>query len=110
MLVCPTPRANSRSKSASAPERQTLRCTSRGADATGYATDDGFVVMKGSWLSLQTTTSFVTCKQEVKMREAFLKDGTIVGDRLTRDVPCPSISSAAKFVMGASANGKKEWK
>ena len=83
---------------------------SRGTDATGYATDDGFVVIKGSRISLQTTTSFKTCKQEVKMRETLLKDGTIVDDRLTRDVICPSISSAAKFVMGASANGKKEWK
>lgn len=103
--------ANSRSAaSAPLPDRKFLRCLSRGTDATGYATDDGFVVIKGSRISLQTTTSFKTCKQEVKMRETLLKDGTIVDDRLTRDVICPSISSAAKFVMGASANGKKEWK
>ena len=107
---CPTLRADSRPVAVSLPDRKILRCTSRGADATGYVTEDGFVVMKRSRLVLQVTTSFKTCKQEVKMRETFLKDGTIVGDRLMRDVTCPSISSAAKLVMGASANGKKEWK
>lgn len=105
-----TPCGNTCPVSISLPGRKILRCASRGSDATGYATDDGFVVIKGSRLSLQTTTSFKTCKQEVKMREMLLKDGSILGDRLTRDVICPSISSAAKFVMGTSANGKKEWK
>lgn len=92
------------------PRRDVLFCVSRGADAKGYRDTDGFVVLAGSRICLDPAKSFVACKCEVGMREKFLKDGTIVGDKLTRDVKCSSISSAARLVMAVSANGKREWK
>lgn len=85
----------------------------KGANASGQATSEGFVVLKGSKIANSITKSYP--KNWKKLRDSLMQDSIIVqNDNLeysfTRDYLFTSPSSAAAIVMGRSANGLTEWK
>ncbi len=85
---------------------------SRGADAQGISTPEGFVVLKDSRIAAETTPSLT--ENYIRIREAMLSNDTLVKDgkmlRLTKDTLFSSPSTAASVVMGRCANGLTEWK
>lgn len=87
----------------------------RNADATGYLTDEGFVVRKGSIATPDTTPSLKTRNLGYyNLRTRLVDEGVLVpqGDLLvfSRDYVFSSPSAAAATVMGRAANGRTEWK
>ena len=83
-------------------EHTLLHGSSRKAQATGYVTAEGFVVLKGSSLSEAVTNSCP--KGALLLREQHPES------ILTHDVFCLSPSAAAAFVTGTSVNGRDWWK
>lgn len=81
----------------------------RGADAKGFIVADGFVVMKGSKIAYNTTTSMSL--PLIKLRSELMSNGTIdLNYEFVKDYVFTSPSSAAAIVMGRNANGRTEWK
>ncbi|MCH5206466.1 MAG: GIY-YIG nuclease family protein [Oscillospiraceae bacterium] len=81
----------------------------RGANASGYAVTDGFVVKKDSIVAGSTTQSFSDSLK--RYRDNLYSDGIInSANTLTRDYVFTSPSLAAAVVMGRNANGRTEWK
>jgi hypothetical protein len=84
----------------------------RGADAQGKPTSDGFVVFKGSKAALTTvpsiSSSFLKLRQKLIDRNVMRQ----IGDSLefSEDYVFSSPSTAAVMVMGRNANGLEEWK
>ena len=72
-------------------------CQAEGVDGRGYYTEEGMVVLKGSY-----------------GRKAAIEEGVLTWDEerlvLTRDVILKNPSPAASFLLGRSANGWTEWK
>jgi len=89
----------------------TIRPT-RGADAKGSPSSEGFVVFKGSKAARETTNSIPAAI--VKMREKLLQDGILAleGELFVfqDDHVFSSPSMAAAVVLAASANGMLEWR
>lgn len=81
----------------------------RGADATGVIVPDGFAVLKGSKIAIDTTNSF---GESLEKHRQSLLDKNIVGSNFefTKDWVFSSPSTAAAIVMGRRANGLTEWK
>lgn len=80
----------------------------RGATASGFPTNEGFVVLSGSRIAdaeVPSTAPVVTRK-----REALAADQSLQGQSLVKDVLFNSPSLAAAVVLGRSANGQVEWK
>ena len=91
-------------------EKQETYCISaaRGADARGFQTNEGFVVLKGSRIADSNVPS---TPQPIKAkRAALVVDKQVEGFVLTKDILFSSPSLAAAVVMGRSANGLVEWK
>jgi hypothetical protein len=91
--------------------RRILRCTGRGAEATGEYTEDGLVVFKGSTASVDTVPSAgesVHRRRERLQEDGILEtnDGMLV---FREDHAFNSPSGAAGTVLGRSANGWQEW-
>ncbi|MBR2413530.1 MAG: GIY-YIG nuclease family protein [Clostridia bacterium] len=81
----------------------------RGADAKGLLISDGFVVVKGSKVAVNTTPSM--SDNLVKLRNKLIDKAIINGDFIfTTDYVFTSPSLAASVVMGRSANGRTEWR
>lgn len=84
----------------------------RGADAIGEPTSEGFVVFKDSKVANPITNSYP--KSMKNMRDTMLEEGFIVkyngGLIIKDDYLFSSSSAAAMIVMGRSANGLVEWK
>ncbi|MBU3821615.1 GIY-YIG nuclease family protein [Flavobacteriaceae bacterium XHP0103] len=84
----------------------------RGANAMGQLTNEGFVVLKESEVANSITNSFP--KNLINLRESLISDGIIKKENnklaFTKDHLFTSPSSAAAIVMGRSANGLTEWK
>lgn len=84
----------------------------RGADAQGIQSTEGFVVFKGSMAASETVPS--TSDQTLKLRQTLFDRGilTKAHDSLefTEDYIFSSPSTAAAVVMGRPANGTIEWK
>ena len=81
----------------------------RGCDAKGFYSSNGFTVLKGSVIATKTAPSF-NWKEK---RESMLKEyGANDGDKLilSSDKTFSSVSTAASFCLGRSANGWTEWK
>lgn len=76
------------------------------ASGKGKITSDGFVVMKGSKLRMETTDS---CPQSALANREKYKH-VIVDGKLTEDVLLSSPSAAAAFLGGASLSGNDHWK
>lgn len=84
----------------------------RGANATGKTTSEGFVVFENSQVADPITNSYPKTMQ--KLRDTLISDGVIVKENdkliMKRDYLFSSSSSAAMIIMGRSANGLTEWK
>jgi len=84
----------------------------RGADAQGERSSDGFVVYKGSFAADSTTSSIAS--STLRLRQTLIDnedlkqiDGNYV---FTEDYIFSSPTTAAVIVMGRNANGLVEWK
>ncbi len=86
--------------------------SSRGTDAKGQLTNEGFVVLTGSAIATSYTKSYP--KYCVKLREKLLTDEVLVEKNnkivFVSDFLFNSPSAAASLVAGRSANGLMEWK
>lgn len=93
-------------------DQTTLLCCKGKAQAKGYRTTAGFVVLKGSTATLKTTPS---CPAgTLKLREKLVNKEVLAAEeeayRFTRDTTFSSPSYAASVVRGSSSNGLIEWK
>lgn len=87
----------------------------RGAKATGFISDEGFVVKGGSMATLDTVPSMETrMKNYFNLREKLISENILIksdsGYKFSTDYLFSSPSAAAAIVMGRSANGRIEWK
>lgn len=98
--------------SASVNEAEVLHTTRNGISARGVYDGERFVVLERSEIVKQPTASFP--KSMKAQRENAIANGDIAEENgklyLTKSVSFTSPSSAASFVLGASANGWTEWK
>lgn len=82
----------------------------RGANAEGYKTEDGFVVLANSKLSDETVAKFEeNYPNAYGLRNSLVADGKVVDGILKEDYLFSSISLAASVVLGRNAQGQKEW-
>ncbi len=81
----------------------------RGAEAQGQQTSEGFVVFKNSRIASTTTKS---CPKFIVELRANLRDSGVINsdDVFTENKVFSSPSTAAAVVMGRSANGLTEWR
>lgn len=85
--------------------------TLRGSKASGYASNDHFIVFKGSRIAADTVPSFAQYYPNAyDLRNQLISDGVIVNDLFTTDYDFDSLSLAASVVVGRTANGYREWK
>lgn len=88
-------------------------CSGSGSDGRGYYTDEGFVVLKGSYGRFEMVPSYAN-GPGARVRERYVSQGVIKpeGDRMVfqRDHIFSSPSTAAHVLMGRSANGWMEWR
>ena len=81
----------------------------RGADATGVVVSDGFAVLKGSSIAVNTVPSMSA--NLLQLRTSLITKGIIDSEyRFLKDHIFTSPSLAAAVVMGRNANGRTEWK
>jgi hypothetical protein len=84
----------------------------RGADALGEPTADGFVVFKGSKVADSTVPSLT--HNFMRLRDELIETGIIKKENgvleFSEDHVFSSPSTAAVMVMGRNANGLTEWK
>lgn len=86
-----------------------LKSVSKNVCAKGISVADGFTVLAGSKVSVQTTPSFSVPLQRI--RNKLLANGTIDEHFVfTSDYMFGSPSTAAAVVLGANANGRTAWK
>lgn len=89
-----------------------LSAKAKGAEARGYESADGFVVLRGSRFRGDEVPSclhyLVTIRRELEHQEALVRDA--LGLLLTQDYIFNSPSTAAGVALGRSANGRTEWK
>lgn len=80
-----------------------------GADATGVVVSDGFAVLKGSSIAINTVPSMSA--NLLQLRTSLITKGIIDSEyRFLKDHIFTSPSLAAAVVMGRNANGRTEWK
>ena len=84
-----------------------LICVKNGVQATAIRTSDGFVVKKGSILSMQPTKS---CPEFVLKKREQYKNAIDENGVLLEDVLFNTPSGASSFVCAASTSGYVEWK
>lgn len=88
-----------------------LFCKGSGALAKGFISPGGFTVLKGSTVSDHTVPSLETRgKTYYKLRNALVKDGTIVDRVFTRDYEFNAPSAASAVILGHTSNGNVDWK
>ena len=84
----------------------------RGADASGESTTDGFLVHKESKVANSTVPSMTS--NFIKLRDELILKGNIIDKNgileFSEDCLFSSPSTAAVIVMGRNANGLTEWK
>lgn len=95
------------SHSDSSDEEPILHMSYGQGKATGKRTSDGFVVFKGSIINLNLTSS---CPKGTRKEREEYADQIDSKGILTANILFSSPSRAAKFVGGASLNGKITWK
>jgi hypothetical protein len=114
--LCPDPtvepKADAPQPASGAPRIDEYSITRSGAEARGYESARGFTVAKGSLARGDEVDSIPdyawTCRADLKNAGVLVEQG----DRFlfTQDYEFPSPSSAAGVVLGASVNGRTEWK
>lgn len=91
-----------------------LYCRSKGAEARGQRTPNGFVVFQDSTAVLKHRPSADTYPYVVAQRKQLIDDGILIGKGgflvFAKDVEFSSPSAAAATVHGGSANGLLAWK
>lgn len=94
-----------------ADKRHLLRCTGRGANATGAYTEDGLVVFAGSTVAPDIVPS--VRETLPPRRQRLMEDGVLHNNGsdlvFAKDHLFNSPSGAALMVLGRSANGWREW-
>lgn len=85
----------------------------KGVTATAEIVESDFVLKAGSQLAKQTNSSFSDSARQLRVK--LLERGKIIDTAaafytLQEDYAFNSPSGAAKFVLGRSSNGRKEWK
>ena len=84
----------------------------RGADAQGEPTSDGFLVYKGSKIATSTVPSITNNFK--RLRNELIDSGLIIQKddefEISDDYIFSSPSTAAVIVLGRNANGLTEWK
>lgn len=101
------------SKSASQVARVRLFCSGPDAQAEGFETADGFVVLGGALIRRRQAASTypaVTKRLDAMAAEGLLESVDEKSWRLTADHVFTSPSLAADVVLGRSANGRTEWR
>jgi len=92
-------------------EQTTYYCKGPQADAKGFYTEEGFLVLKDSLVRKEWAPNVVG---ERLARQQLVEDGSLedAGDsyRFTRDYLLPTPSRAAVMVLATSANGWTKWK
>ncbi len=97
-------------KTNSVDESKLLFCKGRKANASGYPSDNGFTVTKGSITSEDTTPSFETnVPGWPVLRKLLESDGTIVDHKFTKNYEFKSPSAAASIVLGTPSSGNDKW-
>ena len=92
-----------------------LTCRSKGAEARGQWTPDGFVIFQGSTAVLKERPAAAkTHPFVITLRKQLVADGTLVEHddffNFTKDAVFSSPSTAAAVVQGGGANGLTDWK
>jgi len=91
-----------------------LYCKIKNLKATGWQTDSGFVVMKGSEAVLDERPSTQKYKYAANLRKSLISEGIVEkkDDRLifVSDYEFSSPSAAAAVIHGGQANGLTAWK
>lgn len=82
----------------------------RGANSTGYADENGFVVKAGSKISDSVVEKFeLNYPNAYRLREKLCTNGIILNGVFQSDYEFDSISLAASLILGRNARGQKEW-
>ena len=84
-------------------------CNAKDADATGFKSNEGFTVQKGSRIASTVAPAFTTSNYAI-IRDALEQDGVIKSGVFQRDHGFSSPSAAASVVLGNSSNGRLLWK
>ena len=85
-------------------------CKASGADAKGFATNAGFLVLKGSRTSEKTVASFERHGGAYfQLRGELEANGTIKKHVFTRDYEFRSPSAASSVLSGRVSNGLIDW-
>lgn len=94
-----------------------FKCTERGADATMYRGDTGYVVLKSSLIVKEYLSVFPKQYKRIFERKAkLIEDGILLDQQdgqnyiLTEDQEFRSSSGAAAFVSGGHYSGPRVWK
>lgn len=91
-----------------------LLCRSKGAEAKGRRTPDGFVVYQGSSAVPQERASAKKWPYVLALRNQLISNGTLSMKggfyTFTKDTLFSSPSAAAAVIQGGSANGLTQWK
>lgn len=88
-------------------EKQILYCKSKGADATGRVTNEGFYLIAGSVIAKTLVPSCPDWVRNSRKKYANLIDES---GKLKDGILFKSPSAASSFVLGRSSNGQLEWK
>ena len=93
-------------------DRDLLFLRSKGIEARGLDSSEGFVVLAGSRAARATVPS---CHPYlIELRKSLIDKGVLVTDgetyRLSQDYTFNSPSTAAGVMLGRSSNGRAEWK
>ena len=89
--------------------RELFYCKGRGADATGFYSENGFTVLKGSKIPKNPTSSFSSKESRHEKISAFattIKENLV---EMNQDLTFKSPSAASSFCFGNSSNGWIAW-
>jgi len=91
---------------------RTLYFTVNGLTAQGKQSDEGFILIKGSEVSTQTTSSIpgkisLLRKKQIEDKVLIEENGKLI---LTKDIVLSSPSYAAALIAGTSRSGPQSWK
>ena len=90
---------------------QLFYCKGNSAKATGYPSNNGFTVIKGSVFSDHTVPSFATnVVSWFNLRNKLELDGTVQDHILQKDYEFSSPSTASAIILGRPSNGNEDWK
>ncbi len=86
-----------------------LYCKGKSAEAVGFVSNNGFTVLKGAVINVETTKSFED-HTYYNLRQKLIDEQVIVDYKLTRDYEFNAPSAASSVVLGRASNGKTEWR